>query len=69
MDDQLGALTTIFTEGYYWITVLLMCLSQVGFCMYEVGASRYNDHQHTLMQNKSMITLVTVTQHIVVGGI
>ena len=40
MTDQLGALTTIFTEFYYWITVVLMFLIHVGFCMYEVGASR-----------------------------
>ena len=24
MDDQLGALTVIFTEFYYWVTVVLM---------------------------------------------
>ena len=41
MTDQLGALTTIFTEFYYWVTVVLMFLIHVGFCMYEVGASRY----------------------------
>ena len=39
MTDQLGALTTIFTEFYYWVTVVLMFLIHVGFCMYEVGAS------------------------------
>ena len=50
MTDQLGALTTIFTEFYYWITVVLMFLIHVGFCMYEVGASRYKHHQHTLMK-------------------
>jgi len=36
MTDELGALTTIFTEFYYWITVVLMFLIHVGFCMYEV---------------------------------
>ena len=51
MDDQLGALTVIFTEFYYWVTVVLMFLIHVGFCMYEVGASRYKHHQHTLMKN------------------
>ena len=49
MTDQLGALTVIFTEFYYWVTVVLMFLIHVGFCMYEVGASRYKHHQHTLM--------------------
>jgi len=47
MTDQLGALTTVFTEFYYWITVVLMFLIHVGFSMYEVGASRYKHHQHT----------------------
>jgi len=50
MTDQLGALTTIFTEFYYWVTVVLMFLIHVCFCMYEVGASRYKHHQHTLMK-------------------
>ena len=61
MTDQLGALTTIFTEFYYWVTVVLMFLIHVGFCMYEVGASRYKHHQHTLMKNTMLIPLVTVT--------
>ena len=55
MDDQLGALTVIFTEFYYWVTVVLMFLIHVGFCMYEVGASRYKHHQHTLMKNTMVI--------------
>ena len=29
--------------------------------MYEVGASRYKHHQHTLMKNTMLIPLVTVT--------
>ena len=34
MTDQLGALTTIFTEFYYWITVVLMFLIHVdSVCM------------------------------------
>ena len=45
MDNELTALTTIFTEFYYWMTVVLMFLIHVGFCMYEVGASRYKHHQ------------------------
>ena len=61
MTDELGALTTIFTEFYYWTTVVLMFLIHVGFCMYEVGASRYKHHQHTLMKNTMLIPLVTVT--------
>ena len=61
MTDEISALTTIFTEFYYWITVVLMFLIHVGFCMYEVGASRYKHHQHTLMKNTMLIPLVTVT--------
>ena len=68
MTDQLTALTTIFTEFYYWITVVLMFLIHVGFCMYEVGASRYKHHQHTLMKNTMLIPLVTVTWFYLVGG-
>jgi len=61
MEDQLGALTTIFTEVYYWITVVFMFLIHVGFCMYEVGASRRKNMMHTLMKNTMVIPLVTVT--------
>jgi Amt family ammonium transporter len=61
MDNQLEALTIIFTETYYWITVVLMFLIHVGFCMYEVGASRRKNMLHTLMKNTMLIPLVTVT--------
>ena len=49
MDTDIGALTTVFTEFYYWITVALMFLIHVGFCMYEVGASRQKNHLHTCL--------------------
>jgi Amt family ammonium transporter len=61
MDNQLDALTIIFTEVYYWITVVLMFLIHVGFCMYEVGASRRKNMMHTLMKNTMLIPLVTIT--------
>ncbi|MGB3177492.1 MAG: ammonium transporter [Albidovulum sp.] len=61
MDGNLNALTTIFTEFYYWVTVVFMFLIHVGFCMYEVGASRRRNHMHTLMKNVMIIPLVTVT--------
>jgi|TARA_Y100000758_G_scaffold47991_1_gene30812 ammonia channel protein AmtB len=61
VDSNIAALTTIFTEFYYWITIPLMFLIHVGFCMYEVGVSRYKNHQHTLMKNTMLIPLVTVT--------
>ena len=61
MDGNLNAITTIFTEFYYWVTVVFMFLIHVGFCMYEVGASRRKNHMHTLMKNVMIIPLVTIT--------
>ncbi len=61
MDSDIGALTIIFTEFYYWLTVVLMFLIHVGFCMYEVGASRTKNMMHTLMKNTMLIPLVTIT--------
>lgn len=61
MGTNLDALTVIFTEFYYWVTVALMFLIHVGFCMYEVGASRAKNKMHTLMKNTMIIPLVTVT--------
>ena len=34
----------IFTEFYYWVTVVFMFLIHVGFCLYEVGVSRERKH-------------------------
>ena len=61
MDTNIGALTVIFTEFYYWVTVVFMFLIHVGFCVYEVGASRRRNHLHTLMKNTMLIPLVSVT--------
>ncbi|WP_374368712.1 ammonium transporter [Dongia sp.] len=61
MDNEVTALTIIFSEFYYWVTVVFMFLIHVGFCMYEVGASRRKNHMHTLMKNTMVIPLVTVT--------
>jgi len=61
MDNELTALTNIFTEFYYWLTVVLMFFIHVGFCMYEVGVSRHKNHMHTLMKNTMLIPLVTIT--------
>jgi Amt family ammonium transporter len=60
MDNELSALNIIFTEAYYWITVVMMFLIHVGFCVYEVGVSRYKNHQHTLMKNTMLIPIVTI---------
>mgnify|MGYP000368453339 FL=1 len=61
MENELTALSTIFTEFYYWVTVVLMFLIHVGFCMYEVGVSRHKNQMHTLMKNTMVIPLVTIT--------
>jgi Amt family ammonium transporter len=61
MEGNLNALTVVFTEFYYWVTVVIMFLIHVGFCMYEVGASRRRNHMHTLMKNTMVIPLVSVT--------
>jgi len=61
MDNELTALGVIFTEFYYWLTVVIMFFIHVGFCMYEVGASRHKNHMHTLMKNTMLIPLVTIT--------
>ncbi len=61
MDSDIGALIVIFTEFYYWLTVALMFLIHIGFCMYEVGASRQKNMMHTLMKNTMLIPLVTIT--------
>ena len=61
MDNELSSLSVIFTEFYYWITVVLMFFIHVGFCMYEVGVSRHKNHVHTLMKNTMLIPLVTIT--------
>ncbi len=61
MENALDSLTIIFTEVYYWITVVFMFFIHVGFCMYEVGASRKKNLMHTLMKNTMLIPLVTVT--------
>ena len=61
MDSEMSGLTVIFTEFYYWVTVVIMFLIHVGFCMYEVSASRVKNHLHTLLKNTMLIPLVTVT--------
>lgn len=61
MDNLTDSLNVIFTEAYYWITVVMMFLIHAGFCTYEVGASRRKNILHTLMKNTMLIPLVTVT--------
>ena len=61
MTMEVSALNEIFVEFYYWITVPLMFLIHVGFCLYEVSVSRAKNHLHTLMKNAMLIPMVTVT--------
>jgi Amt family ammonium transporter len=59
MDNELNALTVIFTEFYYWVTVVMMFLIHVGFCLYEVGVSREKNKLNTLMKNSMLIPMIT----------
>ena len=60
MDTEFTALNVIFTEFYYWVTVVMMFLIHVGFCTYEVGVSRRKNHMTTLMKNAMVIPCVTI---------
>jgi ammonium transporter, Amt family len=61
MATNIDATITIFTEFYYWVTIVFMFLIHIGFCLYEVGASRRRNHLSTLMKNSMAIPLVTIT--------
>ncbi len=61
MNDELTALSVIFTEFYYWVTVVVMFLIHVGFCLYEVGVSREKNKLNTLMKNAMLIPVITVS--------
>jgi Amt family ammonium transporter len=61
MNDELASLSVIFTEFYYWVTVVFMFLIHVGLCLYEVGASRRKHHLATLIMKTMVPPLVTVT--------
>jgi ammonium transporter, Amt family len=58
MADQATALTTLFTEFYFFLTIVLMFFIHVGFCMYEVGVARTKNVQHTLLKNAMAIPVV-----------
>ena len=60
MENEVTAINIIFTEFYYWVTVVFMYLIHIGFCMYEVGASRRKNMKHTLMKNTMLIPLVSI---------
>lgn len=60
MDNELSALSVIFTEFYYWVTVVMMFLIHVGFCLYEVGVARDKNKINTLMKNAMLIPVITI---------
>ena len=39
MGSDIGALTVILTELYYWLTIVLMLFIRIGFCMYDAGTA------------------------------
>ena len=61
MDKDITALQVLFTETYYWITIVFMFLIHVGFCTYEVGVSRRKSHLATLLKNTMVIPTVGVS--------
>lgn len=61
MDQGITALQVLFTETYYWITIVMMFLIHVGFCTYEVGVSRRKNHLATLLKNTMVIPVVGVS--------
>ena len=58
MADQATAIVTLFTEFYFFLTIVLMFFIHIGFCMYEVGVSRTKNVQHTLLKNAMAIPVV-----------
>lgn len=61
MQDQLQSLTILFTEFYYWVTIVFMFLIHVGFATYEIAVVRPKNMQRTLMKTFVIIPLVTIT--------
>jgi len=61
MADLTDSLNVLFTEFYYWVTVVMMFLIHVGFATYEVGVGRRKNLQHILVKNVMLIPVVTVT--------
>lgn len=58
MADSFTAMTTIFTEFYFFLCIVLMFFIHIGFCMYEVGVARTKNVQHTLLKNAMAIPVV-----------
>jgi ammonium transporter, Amt family len=61
MESDIKALTVLFTEFYYFVTIALMFLIHAGFCLYEVGLSRQKNQFGTILKNTMVIPVVTIT--------
>lgn len=61
MTELASSLSIIFTETYYWITVVMMFLIHVGFATYEVGTARPKNALRTVLKNIMVIPVVTIT--------
>ncbi|WBT39997.1 MULTISPECIES: ammonium transporter [Hyphomicrobium] len=60
MADQATAMTTLFTEFYFFLCIVLMFFIHIGFCMYEVGVARTKNVQHTLLKNAMAIPTIGI---------
>lgn len=61
MDTEIGAIITIFTEFYYWVTVVMMFFIHAGLLAYEVGATRRKNISQTINRHVMVLALVTLT--------
>lgn len=61
MDTEIDAIITIFTEFYYWVTVVMMFLIHAGLLAYEVGATRRKNISQTINRHVMTLALVTLT--------
>ncbi len=59
MTNFTDAFFVVFQETYFFLTVVIMWLIHVGFCMYEVGVSRRKNMLHTLSKNLMLIPIIT----------
>lgn len=62
---EISALTVVFTEFYYWITIPLMFLIHGGFCLYETAVSRPKHMLHTLMKSSMLVPIITIAFYLV----
>jgi ammonium transporter, Amt family len=69
MSDEVAALGIIFTEFYYWVTVVMMFLIHVGLLMYEFGATRPKHLTQTLVRHSMGLAFVTITWFLFAFGI